>query len=88
MGGKGALAWFTAWARKRAVRAREERVPQGASIQDVATGGFQTACCVLRKKIPIGALGALWGQKLQDNSLSCDYLVWQAALINQRSQLF
>jgi len=43
---------------------------------------------VLRKKASIGALGVLSGQKLQDNSLSCDYLVWQAALINPRGQLF
>lgn len=88
MGGGGAAAWFTALARKRAVRAREERVPQGASTQDVATGGHETARCVLRKKASIGALGVLSGQKLQDNSLSCDYLVWQAALINPRGQLF
>lgn len=78
---------YCASAKKGSVRGRRKR----------STGGVHTVPCywgrtncprVLRKKARIGALGVLWRRKLQDNLLSCDYSGWQAAPINQTSQLF
>jgi len=63
-------------AKKGSAAAREERVPQGAHTHVRCYWGLRNCSPALRKKASIGALRALLGRKLGDNSLSLDYSDW------------